>query len=111
MKVINSTNEYGNLLCQEKKPIIVDFYANWCQPCKNLLPFLENMEINNKEINFDKIDIENENCSDIIQLYEIKSLPTIIFVNDKLEVDELRIIGYNTEELTKNIDNLKKLIN
>jgi len=68
---------------------VLDFYADWCVPCKQLKPILDEIE---KELNYvtvEKINIEvNDEAAD---LYEIRSVPTLLIFKDNILVD--KIIG------------------
>lgn len=108
MLLIKNHYEFGNLIMQDDKNIIlIDFYADWCKPCNLLTPTLNNYEKDYNNISFIKIDIENTECSEIVDLYNITVLPTIIILKNKVEQTDFRIEGFN-ENLLKN--NLKKLI-
>ena len=107
MKVISNTKEYGNIVISSKIPILVDFFAEWCGPCKQLTPELEELEKNyNDKILFLKVDVDNEECNDISSLYNITSMPTLVFIKDSLQIDDLRIEGYDIEKVKANIKNL-----
>ncbi len=56
---------------------IVDFWAEWCGPCKIMAPYLEeaSKELNGK-VKFGKINVEENN--DIVQKFEIRSIPTLL---------------------------------
>lgn len=61
------------------KPAIIDFYANWCGPCKMIAPILE--EIANEyadDIYVYKIDVDAE--EELAAIFNVKSIPTILFV-------------------------------
>lgn len=62
-----------------KKPAIIDFYADWCAPCKTVSPILEEL---NKEyqglIDFYKIDTDQE--QELAAMFGIRSIPTILFI-------------------------------
>lgn len=61
------------------KPAIIDFYANWCGPCKMIAPVLEELaqEYNDK-IYIYKVDTEKE--QDLAAAFGIRSIPSILFV-------------------------------
>ena len=72
-----------------EKPCIVDFYADWCGPCKMMTPILENIQTEYGEtLNIFKVDIENE--TGLSQTFSIRNIPTLLFVskdgNKKIEV-------------------------
>ena len=86
MKLITNVNEFGENVLNNKKIILIDFYADWCVPCKLLEPKLSSLEKKyNEEIFIYKINIDNEDCSNICDLYEIKSIPNITFIKDNVK--------------------------
>jgi len=63
---------------QGKLPCIVDFYADWCQPCKLITPALEQLAEEYKgKINVYKVNIEDENL--LVDRYKIRSIPMVMF--------------------------------
>ncbi len=80
---------------------LLDFYAQWCGPCKMLMPVLES--ISNK-IDIIKIDIDE--FPKLTSEYRIMSVPTLIFVkNGKIEKE---VMGFHSEdELLEIIEKLK----
>lgn len=75
MKTITS-EELEKMMANNEK-ILVDFYADWCGPCKSLIPRLENFESNFENVKFVKINVD-ENQSYAIKK-GIRSVPTIMF--------------------------------
>lgn len=71
-----SNNEIG---LKSDKPVVVDFYADWCNPCKMVSPILEELseEYENK-IEFYKVNTEEQ--QELSSVFGIKSIPTIIFI-------------------------------
>lgn len=64
-----------------KLPIILDFHATWCRPCKMLAPHLQ--EIQNKykgKLIVFKIDVDQE--PELARKFKVEAMPTIVFVND-----------------------------
>ena len=74
MEIIHLKNEDFNELIKEK--VLVDFYANWCGPCKMIAPELERVESDIKVI---KVDVDE--YEDLAKKYGIMSIPTLILLD------------------------------
>lgn len=60
-------------------PAIVDFYADWCGPCKMVAPILEELsEDYNEQLNIYKVDTEVE--QELSQVFGIRSIPSLLFI-------------------------------
>ncbi len=73
MKVINDSNFSSDVL--EKDFVLVDFYADWCGPCRMILPFLE--EIQN-ELNIQIVKVNIDESPNLASKYDVMSIPTLI---------------------------------
>ena len=84
------------------KPCVVDFYADWCRPCKMMEPaFAKLAEKYAGKINFYKVNIDYN--KELSEAYKIVGIPTLFFcsANGKLT----RVVGYQTEEqITANLE-------
>ena len=70
------------------KPMVVDFFATWCGPCKQLAPILEEIEQNHKgDVIFKKIDIDQE--PELAQEFRIDAVPTLMFITPTGEYQTL----------------------
>ena len=79
---------------------LVDFYAEWCGPCKMMHPVLESIE---SKIDVIKVDIDK--FEKLAMEYKIMSVPTLVFFKDGEVVEEL--IGFRSEdELLETINKL-----
>ena len=66
------------------KKIVVDYWAEWCGPCKILTPTLEGLSEEIDDVTFVKINVD-ENMEHA-QTQGIRSIPTIVYINDGVEV-------------------------
>jgi thioredoxin len=60
------------------KPAIIDFYADWCGPCKMVAPILEELADANPDIIIYKVDTEVE--QELSHVFQIRSIPSILFI-------------------------------
>jgi len=60
------------------KPCIIDFYADWCQPCKMIAPTLEELATENTDINIYKVNTEEQ--EELAAVFGIQSIPSILFI-------------------------------
>lgn len=73
------------------KPMVIDFFATWCGPCKQLAPVLDEIEKNHKgEVIFKRVDIDKE--PDLALEFKVEAVPTLMFVTPKGEYQTL--LGY-----------------
>ena len=78
-KVMNYEKNPSEWVFEGDKPCLIDFYADWCAPCRMTSPILEELakEYGNR-INFYKIDTEKER--ELAAVFGIQSLPSFLFV-------------------------------
>jgi thioredoxin 1 len=91
MKQIHSSEEFVGLGKNESRPIIVDFFAGWCGPCRIIAPYFEQLSEMYKNVLFVKIDIDE--VEDVAGFLQVTSLPTFILFKNGREVT--RILGAN----------------
>ncbi|WP_339021137.1 thioredoxin [Spiroplasma endosymbiont of Atherix ibis] len=74
VKVINTVEEFDEEIA--KDATVVDFYAEWCGPCKMMAPIFDLTSDEEQSINFIKVDTDK--LPEIAQRYNIMSIPTLI---------------------------------
>ncbi|WP_339022945.1 thioredoxin [Spiroplasma endosymbiont of Crioceris asparagi] len=80
-KIVENMQEFNQILNLDK--VVVDFYADWCGPCKMMAPFFEKVSEEFPEINFIKVNVDV--AREISDKYSIMSIPTtIVFVNGEV---------------------------
>ncbi|MDF1738910.1 MAG: thioredoxin [Verrucomicrobiales bacterium] len=82
MKTIELTSEnFDKTLADTTLPVLVDFHAQWCGPCKMLAPVLEQLaEEKDGEAIIAKVDIDA--AKDLAARFEVRSVPTLIVFKD-----------------------------
>ncbi|HHZ11470.1 MAG TPA: thioredoxin [Acholeplasmataceae bacterium] len=74
--------------------VLVDFYADWCGPCKMVSPIVDELSEENAEIGFKKVNVDDD--PDLAMRYNVRSIPTLILFKDGVEVD--RVIGFTPKQ-------------
>ena len=76
-KIFDYTKDQ-NFVLKGDKPVIIDFYADWCGPCKMISPILEELSEEYKDkVEIYKVDIDNE--FEVAAKFGIKSIPSILY--------------------------------
>ena len=97
MELKLSSENFEKEVLNSEKPVLVDFYADWCGPCNAMAPIVEELATElNEKAKVGKINVDEN--SDIAVEYNVMSIPTlIVFKNGK---EEKRLVGLrNKEEL------------
>lgn len=95
MEVLKITNEnFKSEVLESSQKVLIDFYADWCGPCKMMGPVVEEVAQNHNDIKVVKINVDN--AEDIAMKYQIMSIPTLVVLKDGQEVN--RSIGLISKE-------------
>ena len=84
---------------------IIDFTATWCGPCRRIAPVFEQLKEENKEIQFHKVDVDED--TETTKHFEIESMPTFVAVMDGKEIE--RFSGASEQKLKDLVEMLTKL--
>lgn len=99
-----SESEFNSEVLSSKLPVVVDFNAQWCGPCRMLAPVLENVSEKVKEVKI--VSIDTDENPGISSQYNITGIPCLILFKAGKEVK--RIVGFKPEQAL--ITEIKKSI-
>ena len=85
MAIIHVTNENFNEIKSGAKPVLLDFFATWCGPCRMVGPILEEIAEERDDVVIGKIDVDE--CPELAQAFGVSSIPTLVLLKDGEEID------------------------
>lgn len=82
MKISNVSEEnFEQEVLNTNKPVLIDFYADWCAPCKRMGPIVESVaEEVSDNVKVFKVNVDEEN--NLAMQYGISSIPTLVFIKN-----------------------------
>ena len=84
---LNITDQNFEAIKAEGKPIVLDFWAPWCGPCKQVGPYIEELAEEFKDtVNIGKCDVDEN--ADLPGEFGVRNIPTILFIKDGEVVDK-----------------------
>lgn len=96
VKQINEA-EFEAEVLKSEKPVLVDFYADWCGPCKMIAPVLEKLSETLDTVAFAKINVDDN--PNLAQKYQVMSIPNLIVFKNGEPAE--RAIGMQSLEALK----------
>ena len=97
---------FGEVVIQETKPTLVDFWAPWCGPCRAIGPILEELASEyNDRVNIVKVNVDDNPATAV--KYGVQSIPTLIFVkNGQVQDKKIGLLSKNqlAELLNRNLN-------
>jgi len=84
MAVVNLKTEEFEKFVQEHPMIVLDFWAEWCGPCKMFGPIFEKVSENHPDVAFAKVNVEEE--QQLAAMFQVRSIPTVAFMREGIVV-------------------------
>ncbi|XP_071872870.1 thioredoxin, mitochondrial [Bombus fervidus] len=102
---INNNSEFVSKVMNSSVPVIVNFHAEWCDPCKILTPKL--IELIGPMDKLDLAIVNLESNPELVHIFEVKAVPAIIAISSGLVVD--KFVGLTDLNIIENL--IQKLTN
>lgn len=96
MTVITTENFEAEVM-QAQTPVVVDFWADWCGPCRMLAPVLQELEAELPGIKFCKVNVDE--ARELAMEFQIESIPTLLCIKQGRVVQ--RLVGYREKDALK----------
>ena len=99
MSIINITNQnYQKEIMESKKTILLDFWAEWCGPCKIITPVIDEIANENPDLKVCKINVDEQ--PELANRFHVRSIPSL-FVMKEGEIINQSVGAKTKEEILK----------
>ncbi len=87
-----SESSFEEMVLKSSQPVLVDFYADWCGPCRALAPVLEELARENPQTRVVKVDVDS--APSLAARYQVSSIPTVmVFQNGQAVTQQIGLVG------------------
>ncbi|MCR4717400.1 MAG: thioredoxin [Lachnospiraceae bacterium] len=76
--------DFDKEVLEADKPVLIDFFATWCGPCKQLSPVIDEIADEQSDIKVVKIDVDQ--CQELAEQFSVMSIPTLVAMKDGREI-------------------------
>lgn len=94
MEITITKENFENEVLKSDKPVLVDFFATWCGPCKMLMPTIDEIANERADIKVGKVDVD-ENM-ELAKEYKVFSVPTLLAFKDGKLIKQM--VGVHSKE-------------
>ena len=87
MSVIKLTKDnFDSEVIKSDKPVLIDFFATWCGPCRMVSPIVDEIAEENSQYKICKVDVDEE--PELAGAFNVSSIPTLVVVKDGKAVNQ-----------------------
>jgi len=102
---IKTVSDFGEAIGDKNTGwVVIDFFADWCGPCKQIAPFFASLEQKYQNVKFYKLNADTDELYKVGESCDVKTLPTFCFFKHGNYINKL--IGADTAKLENTIYNL-----
>ena len=94
MSAIKITKDNLDSIKRSEKPLLLDFYANWCGPCRMVLPIVESLGEEQSDFLVGKVNVEEE--EELARSFGVISIPTLVVIKNGQVVN--KAVGAKTKD-------------
>ena len=80
MAIVHVTKDNFQELLSSDNPVLLDFYAEWCGPCRMIAPIVEEIANERDDVIVGKVNVDEQ--GELAQAYDVMSIPTLIVLKD-----------------------------
>ena len=85
-----TTAEFENVAAKSAKPVLIDFWASWCGPCRMLSPVIDEVSEERDDVLFCKVNVDEE--PELAKKFGVMSIPTLVLLENGLQ--KAMALGY-----------------
>lgn len=101
MEIVLTAENFEEIVLNATHPVLIDFWATWCGPCRMIAPFVEQLAEERTDVTVCKCNVDEQEA--LAVRFDIHSIPTLVLMQSGKELD--RAVGYRDYEgLTRFVD-------